>query len=563
MRPISNTLAALVVLMMALGGSAAMGAITASLDRDRVALGDTLRLTIIATENEQLTDADLSDLSQDFDIVGRSTNSNTSIVNGRLSQTRKVIIDLMPKRLGDLYIPSIRVGRASTQSIRIQVNPASATSAGEQTVMFDASVDKSSVYVQGQIILTLRIQQAINLDGGSISELQLDNAFVKPLEQHSFQRDIDGRSWRVNEVRYAIFPEQSGTLEIPTQVFSGRLSRGRQSLFDLGGGQLLRRNSKPLSVNVLPKPSSFTADTWLPSPRLTLQETWSTEPNELRVGESATRTITIVGKGLQGAQLPPILFTPIDGLKYYPDQPTIEDQEVTDGLIGIRQDSAAVVPVRAGSYQIPEIRIPWWNTQTETLEYAVLPGREITVAAAEINSLSVDPLLLTAPMESAAEPLNTPAPSWIDRSAWKLVSVISLLGWALTLAYLWQARRSKAPNAPQTPKAPETFAEKQIFKQLLAACADNDAARARSAIIDWAAAFRPVDSPISLDDVAKIFANEHFTEAIKALDVCLYSPNEDHWDGAVLAECLNRLRLAGSDGSVGGTEHLKLYPSGD
>ncbi len=124
MKPISNTLAALVILIMTLGGSAAMGAITASLDRDRVSLGDTLRLTIIATENEKLKDADLRALNKDFEIVGRSTNNSTSIVNGRMSQARKVIIDLMPRRAGSLYVPSIRMGQNSTQSIRIQVSPA-------------------------------------------------------------------------------------------------------------------------------------------------------------------------------------------------------------------------------------------------------------------------------------------------------------------------------------------------------------------------------------------------------------------------------------------------------
>ena len=222
-----------------------------------------------------------------------------------------------------------------------------------------------------------------------------------------------------------------------------------------------------------------------------------------------------------------------------------------------------MVAIRPGTYQIPEIRIPWWNTQTEQLEYAVLPGREITVAAADISELSVDPLPLTAPIDSAAAPLNTTAPSWIDRSVWKLVSVVSLLGWALTLAYLWQVRRSKAPNAPKTSTAPETFAEKQVFKQLLAACADNNAARARNAIIDWTAAFRPMASPISLDEVANVFADKRFTQEIKALNVCLYSPEQTHWDGTVMAECLTRLRLAGIETGIGATEQLKLYPNGN
>ena len=561
MKPISNTLAALVILIMTLGGSPAMGAITASVDRDRVALGDTVRLTIIATENEKLKDADLRDLTENFEIIGRSTNNSTSIVNGRMSQTRKVIIDLMPRRAGSLYVPSIRMGQNSTQSIRIQVSPASAAPTGEQTVVFEAEVDKDSVYVQGQVILTLRIQQSINLDGGNISELKLDNAFVKPLEQHSFQRNIDGRPWRVNEVRYAIFPEKSGTLEIPAQVFSGRASRGRQSVFDLGGGgQLLRRNSQPISINVLPKPSSFTADTWLPTQSLTLQETWSSEPNELRVGESATRTITIVGEGLQGAQLPPILFTPIDGLKYYPDQPTIEDQELTDGLVGIRQDSAAVVPVRSGTYQIPEIRIPWWNTQTEQLEYAVLPEREINVAAAEITDLTTEPVLPATPIDIAATPLTNPTRHWLGGPIWPIVTAISTLGWILTLLYLWRVRRSTAPNKPH---APDTSAEKQVFKQLLAVCADNNAARTRGAIIDWAAACTPTASPVSLDEVAKLLGDEEFTREIDTLDTCLYSSDQDHWDGTSLADCLRRLRRASGHRDDETTEPIKLYPNGD
>ena len=561
MKPISNTLAALVVLIMTLGGSAAMGAITASLDRDRISLGDTVRLTIIATENEKLQDADLRALSKDFEIVGRSTNSSTSIVNGRMSQARKVIIDLMPRRVGSLNVPSIRMGQNNTQSIRVEVNPASATPTGEQTVVFDAEVDKDSVYVQGQVILTLRIQQSINLDGGSISELKLDDAFVKPLEQHSFQRDIDGRPWRVNEVRYAIFPEQSGTLEIPAQVFSGRASRGRQSVFDLGGGgQLLRRSSEPLSIEILPKPSSFTANTWLPAQSLTLQETWSTEPDELRVGESTTRTIQILGEGLQGAQLPPILFTPIDGLKYYPDQPQISEQEVSDGLVGIRQDSAAVVPVRSGTYQVPEIRIPWWNTQTEQLEYAVLPEREINVAAAEITDLTTEPVLPATPIDIAATPLTNPTRHWLGGPIWPMVSAISTLGWILTLLYLWRVRRSTAPNKPH---APDTSAEKQVFKQLLAVCADNNAARTRGAIIDWIAAFKPKASPVSLDEVAKLLGDEEFTREIDTLDTCLYSSDQDHWDGTSLADCLHRLRRASGHGGDETAEPIKLYPNGD
>ncbi len=104
------------------------------------------------------------------------------------------------------------------------VGAAPDTHTGDQTVVFEAEVDQHNVYVQGQIILTLRVQQAVNLEGRSISELKLDNAFVKPLEQHSFQRTIDGRQWLVDELRYAIFP---GAERDPGDSCPGLLRSGR------------------------------------------------------------------------------------------------------------------------------------------------------------------------------------------------------------------------------------------------------------------------------------------------------------------------------------------------
>jgi hypothetical protein len=560
MKLIGKKLTTFLVLIIALGTNVAMGAVSATLDRDRVSLGDTVRLTIVATDGEELDDADLRPLTKDFNIVGRSTNSNTSIVNGRISHSRKVIIDLMPTREGNLQIPSIRLEQSTTAAIPLVVGEASDTPADGQPVVFEAEVDRDSVYVQGQVILTLRVQQSVNLEGRGISELKLDNAFVKPLEQHSFQRTIDGRQWRVDEVRYAIFPEQSGSLEIPAQVFSGRISRGTRSFFDIGGGgKLLQRSSQPITINVLPKPASVTAETWLPAQRLTLQESWSTAPENLRVGESATRTIQILGEGLQGAQLPPILFTPIDGLKYYPDQPQISEREIPSGLEGVRQDSAAVVPTRPGTFVIPEIRIPWWDTQTDQLQYAVLPEREITIVAAGNTTSTTAAALPPTPIDIGypEQPVSTIA-SESGMPYWKVLAVVSTLGWVLTLIYLWRRRE---PNPSRTlPRTPANTSEKKALKDLLSACAGGNATDARRAIITWAASLSPVTTPVSLNEVARQFGDKEFTREITALDACLYSPDQSNWDGTGLANCVRRLRKVVENGDTDNVEQLRLYP---
>ena len=405
MKKPGKTFRAIVVVLAIVASFGVRAELIASVDRDRVAMGDTIRLTITGTANEPINNVDPRPLLRDFEILQRSSSSSTNIVNGKRTSSRQVILDLRPIREGSLRIPALQVGRGKTNYLLVAVAPAT-TSAGDPLVDFSAELDSDNVYVQGQAIVTLRIQQAINLDARSVSELQLDNAFVKQLEQKSFQRTIDGRPWLVHEIRYAIFPEQSGTLEIPAQTFTARESQPRRSLFDSGGaGRQITRTTDSLSLKVLPKPASFPASTWLPARKIKITESWSTPPEELRVGESATRRINITGESLQGAQLPPTLFPTTPGLKYYPDQPVITDTESPAGLTGTRVDSAALVPTKEGNWNIPAVRIPWWDTAAGKVRYAVLPGR--SVIGIELPNRGREMVSLRELLESTAFERNT------------------------------------------------------------------------------------------------------------------------------------------------------------
>ena len=94
------------LIVLSVASMTARAEITATVDRDRVALGDTLRLTISANEdNEDVSSIDLRPLQADFEILQRSTSSSTSIVNGRRSHTRQVLLDITPRREGELKIP--------------------------------------------------------------------------------------------------------------------------------------------------------------------------------------------------------------------------------------------------------------------------------------------------------------------------------------------------------------------------------------------------------------------------------------------------------------------------
>ncbi len=541
--------------------AAARAEVNASVDRDQVAIGDTLRLTITATENEDLSDVDLRPLMSDFEVLQRSTSSSTSFINGQRSSSTQLQLDITPRREGTLKIPPMRVGHLATNLLQVQVSPAPAGASDGQNLLFEAEVDRETVYVQGQVILTLRVQQAINLESRSITELQLDNAFVKPLEQKSFQRQMDGRPWLVHEVRYAIFPEQSGTLEIPSQTFSARESKSRRSFFEINsGGRLVRRQTDALRIEVLPRPENFPSATWLPARDVRIEESWSTPPEKLRAGESATRTIRIQGEGLQGAQLPPVSFSPAEGLKFYPDQPVINETETPSGLLGVRQDSAAVVPTRAGTWSIPEVRIPWWDTQTSELRYAVLPGRELQVAAAESTVVAAtNPL--PAPMTNPGDIALAPASgqSAPDSGLWRAAALLCAAGWLSTLVYLlWSRRRDRSETEPRA-----NASESRAFKQLISACKSGSTTHVRQSVIEWTAALFGDASVVSLEQAARRFGDGPLRTQLQSLDRSLYGRQGSKWSGAELAEIARRLRREHSGAKQEQDSVLELYPAAE
>jgi hypothetical protein len=559
MRPIGSALRVVLVLLALASSTFARAELIASVERDRIAMGDVIRLTIAATANEPINNIDLRPLVNDFDILQRSNSSSTKVINGVRTSSREVQLDITPKREGTLRIPALPVGRNKTNFLLVAVGPAT-TASGDPLVSFEVEVDTDNVCVHGQVVLTLRIQQAINLDNRSVSEFTLDDAFVKPLEQQSFQRTIDGRPWLVHEIRYAIFPEKSGTLTIPAQTFSARESQPKRSMFDLGGtGKQLNRTSKTLTLTVKPRPDSYPQATWLPTRELTITEQWSTPPEQLRVGESTTRRVIISAEGLQGAQLPPTLFPATAGLKYYPDQPVIKDEESGSGLLGFREDSAALVPAQQGDWQIPEVRIPWWDTQAEKLRYAVLPARTITVRA----SLNVsNPVLPLAPQPQASAPAFDTGPITITTTGsntlvWQMIAVISSLGWLLTIAYLIFKRKKPTSADAQMQENPS---EARAMKQLLAACVTNNAPATREQLVKWAAALYPDRAVHSLDQIESVFSDAELNGQITQLNQSLYSTSGNDWSGKELALIVKRLRKQNSGAGNKAQDQMRLYP---
>lgn len=501
---------------------------SATVDRARLNEGETLDLILESEDVTQFGMPDLTPLRDQFEVVSTRQENRLSTFAGQARSSTRWIVTLLPRQSGYVVVPPLKLGDAQSQPITLQVLKNDPASGGKLAPIFiDASLDRESVYVQAQAVLTLRIYHSVSLyDDSSLTPLSIPDARVEQLgDPRTFETDINGVRHGVIELRYAIFPQQSGALNIPSQVFSATpVERSNSYEFNPFGprpGRPTRVKSPEIPLEVKPRPASWPADApWLPARALTLSEAWNPEPKAVTVGDSLTRSLMLRAEGLSSAQLPPLPIQDSAGLRRYPDQPQQRNEINDKGLIGSREESEALVPSQSGRITLPEVQVLWWNTELDRLESASLPARTLEVASNP--SLEVEaPVGGQAVARDAAQVLLWP---------WQLACALLALTTALGFGLWWHARRQPAilPTA-QTGPSPRT-----LLDDLKRACLANDPQATRQALDAWAR-----QQPETLADMAARFAT--LSDALDGLNGALYSETGNQWQGESLWKAIRSL----------------------
>ena len=556
--------------------------VTAQVDRDQVRNHETLTLTVVVSGDEQ-GDPDFSPLVQSFDIVSQFQSNSFNFINGRMESRRSWFVTLAPKEEGVLHIPAIAVGQSQTQPIRVEVLPAlSGSNQGQAPDIFlEVDLEPKTAYVQSQIAYTLRIFSATELTSGQLSGLTPDNAIVERLgDDRAYQRMQGGRRYHVRELRYAIFPQSSGTLALPPIVFNGSVAvpaqqQGRNGFPPLFGGGLLgaskkvRVQSDVHTIDVKPRPSTSQAQWWLPARDVRLTEAWSDDPPVFRVGEPVTRTITLQATGVTAAQLPPLPAPELPDIKAYPDQPVTQNGSDGVWLIGARQDKIALVPAQAGEFTLPAIEIHWWDTAQDRERIARLPERVINVLPAE--GMAMPPVVAevapaVAPPARATDPLPPAAAMPAGAGYWPWLAAFFGCAWLATLAVLiWQRRSGHAADGRgQDNPGQIAHSRAAAYRAVKRACDNNDARAARDALLSWAAANNRLAAMHSLGELANRMADENASRVVRELDKKLYARDAGDWMGSACWEAVHpvlRQSKKPQTKRLGQSRLPALYPS--
>ena len=551
----ARQLAGLALLLLLSIAAPATAAVEVSVDRNPVRLNDTFQLVFELDESPD-RDPDFSSLREDFLLLSNNRSSSISIINGNYRRSVKWTLQLMAKDAGEFEIPAIRFDDDLSKPLRIAVKPADPNSLPEDRLALEMQADDSEVYVQSQVLLTLRLLSAVDIAAYQFGDLAIDNldTVAEPLgDVRQYQTRVGDKAYLVLEKRFALFPQQSGRLEISPVLAEVRLPTRRAYDPFQTGGEARRLRSQAVAVDVKPIPAAYDAPYWLPARKLELREQWQADTDNLVAGEPVTRSLTLLADGLTAAQLPELRLEPVDGIKQYPDQPLLENQRTNAGIRGSREQKVALIPGSAGRYLLPPIELPWWNLETGRQEVALLPAREILVQPAPGAADAAEP-----PLEAAAGGGETavPAPPASGRSLWPWVSLALAAGWALSLLYWW-FRSRRAPLIPVA--AIEVVSLRRARRDLQQACDADDATAARAALLGWGRALLAPRPIANLKQLCAVLG-EDLQHQVEDLNRSRYARSQQAWRGASLWRLCRRLEAGQARDRGQSPELLPLNP---
>lgn len=540
--PIFNWVSVTLLLLVSATASAA---VTARVDRPTVDLNESFTLEIIVDTSTDL-EPDLAPLEESFFVGQTSKLSNTSIFNGEIRRSLTWTVALMPKKTGVQEIPPIAIGAEQSAPVRITVNEPTNAPPGEADVFVTSEVDLEETYVQAQILYRIRIYRAVATRQPALREPTITGveALVELAgDERQYEAVLNDRAYNVIERVIALYPQESGEIQISPARFEARVLRDGR----ITGRKVFTSESHTINVLPIPAPPASHPDaTWLPARDVQLTEDWSRSPDEMEVGEPVTRNISLSALGQIETQLPAIEAPEVDGLNIYADQPELGRTLEAGGIRGVRKDQYAIIGLEGGELELPAVEVPWWDIAAGEWKIATLPARTLTVSGETILPVPVAPPV-EAPAESSADvtPSTEPVTVVVANSFWQRTTELLAVLWILTVAAWWwssrsQPRRSREPRKPEQP--PVHKRQAQLLKTARKAAMAGDGAGVRAAVLEWGALQWPDDAPRNIGDLSNRVAAP-LADELRKLSSASYGPVGGEWHGDDLAKALKTVSI--------------------
>ena len=355
---------------------------TASVDKNRCTIDDIISFKIEFENADSFSNIDISSLIKDFTVIsGPSQQTSMQWINGKVTNSRIMSWSLSPKKEGRLVIPRLNVqisGKNSvTEKIVVFVGQ-SQKKESDLDIFISAEINKESVYIGEQIILTYSIYRRVEC---SIEPFEIPKFPGFWSEELFRPNQIKFKNIAINGVQYqkgilykvALFPISGKELEIEPlslkiQKQKKKKRRSRDPFFDPffdsffaeTETKILRSKKREIYIKDYPKsrPIGFTGAVG------DFKISTATDTDSINVNEAITFRVIIEGTGNMGLfTIPKMSFA--DDIDQFPPKENFEKNVFRDELSGKMIWEYILVPRVSGKLSIPPISFTFFNPKIE------------------------------------------------------------------------------------------------------------------------------------------------------------------------------------------------------
>lgn len=341
--------------------------------------------------------------------TGRAVRS--SFINGAASFEVAFTYQVTPSanlRPGTYALPK---GAITVDDKRIAIEPqkfvivAGTPDTGERAraraagVDFTHSVTSLEPYVGEQILYQAKIASGPSLGGGNLEDIELKGFWRESLGNDAEKKRNVG-DIVLHTFGESLFPVHPGAVEIPGRGLRAKIRtriprRVSRSLFDElmlpGAGMFnleeVRLVTSPIKLNVreLPELPAEMKDAPngknIPVGRIVMDS--GVDRTSVHLGDSIAYTVTLEGNAnLRPIELPPLQEKGAPAFKRYDDKPKIEVQTSSGGVTMKKTFSIALVPLRAGTFELPKYRLVAFDPGKNSYYWVESGGGKIEVLPA-------------------------------------------------------------------------------------------------------------------------------------------------------------------------------------
>jgi hypothetical protein len=363
---------------------------------------DDLFIFTVTVQGVQRSGPPLLSGGNDFILELLGSQTAISIGSNGVDPKASYFYNLKPKHEGELLTPSVEIDlgeqKLSADPIKVTIRSGARAGTTDSRSSDSLTSDKiyarqsavpTSVYQGQQVVNTISLYTQLELPQFVIDDLGSDGFWQEPLvDDDRSTKVINGSEYMVVQVKKALFPLRSGTVQIPARKVRAKVPVRSRTLpgsgfgfFDddifgglFGGIELkdIELVSNSASVQVLPLPP-VPAEMQPVIGSVPIVGTTALElsypPEALNVGESKTVSVTVVSTG----NLKPLKSVPLaapPGVKIYEERPESRSDRRGTQLVTYQSFRYSVVPLKPGLIRIPGVQLAFFDPHKKAYSLA-------------------------------------------------------------------------------------------------------------------------------------------------------------------------------------------------